>query len=165
MTFGDSVVTHLDAQLVSAQRLLELVLKQGAAVRDRDPEGVLTCLTEIQGEMDRRGRLEADRARLLQHAALHANVHAHEVDIELLAGLIEPHHAAAARDRSAQLRGLLAEITREHLVNRALMRQELAFLDHLTRLIGSDELPGYSPVASNATGRPAVVHRVLDLQA
>jgi hypothetical protein len=63
------------------------------------------------------------------------------------------------------LRRLLAEIAREHLVNRALMRQELAFLDHLTRLIGSDELPGYSPVATNVTGRPATVHRVLDLQA
>jgi hypothetical protein len=165
MTFGSSVIGHLDAQLVSAQRLLELVLKQGAAVRERDPEGVLACLTEIQGEMERRGRLEADRSRLLTHAAAHANVAAHEVDIDLLAALIEPAEAAAARDRSARLRGLLAEIAREHLVNRALMRQELAFLDHLTRLLSSDELPGYSPVASNATGRPVTLHRVLDLQA
>jgi FlgN protein len=165
VTFGDTVVAHLDAQLVSAQRLLELVLKQGAAVRERDAHGVLACLSEIQGEMERRGRLERDRTQLLQHAATHANVPAHAVDIDLLATLIEPRHAVAARDRSAQLRGLLAEITREHLVNRALMRQELAFLDHLTRLLGSDELPGYSPVAANATGRPAVVHRVLDLQA
>jgi hypothetical protein len=164
-TFGDCVVAHLDAQLISAQRLLELVLKQGAAVRERDPQGVLVCLTEIQGEMERRGRLERDRTQLLQHAAVHANVPAHAVDIDLLATLIDPGHAAAARDRSAQLRGLLAEITREHLVNRALMRQELAFLDHLTRLLGSDELPNYSPVATNVTGRPAVVHRVLDLQA
>jgi FlgN protein len=165
VTFGDTVVAHLDAQLVSAQRLLELVLKQGAAVRERDPHGVLACLTEIQGEMERRGRLERDRTQLLQHAGAHANVPAHAVDIDLLATLIDPLQADAARDRSAQLRGLLAEITREHLVNRALMRQELAFLDHLTRLLGSDELPGYSPVATNATGRPAVVHRVLDLQA
>ena len=165
MTFGDSVLAHLDAQLISAQRLLDLVLKQGAAVRERDPEGVLVCLTEIQGEMERRGRLESDRARLLSHAAVHANVPAHEVDLELLSSLIEPNQAAAARSRSAELRGLLAEIAREHLVNRALMRQELAFLDHLTRLIGSDELPGYSPVATNVTGRPATVHRVLDLQA
>lgn len=165
MTFGSSVVGHLDAQLASAQRLLELVLKQGAAVRERDPDGVVACLAEIQGEMERRGRLESDRTRLLQHAAVHANVPAHEVDIDLLASMVEPAEAEAARDRSAQLRGLLAEIAREHLVNRALMRQELAFLDHLTRLISSDELPGYSPVASNATGRPATVHRVLDLQA
>ena len=165
MTFASSVLAHLDAQLVSAQRLLDLVLRQGAAVRDRDPEGVLACLAEIQGEMERRGRLESDRSRLLQQAAVHANVPAHEVDIDLLASLIDPGAAGAARDRCAQLRGLLAEITREHLVNRALMRQELAFLDHLTRLIGSDELPGYTPVATNATGRPAAIHRVLDLQA
>jgi hypothetical protein len=165
VTFGDSVLAHLDAQLISAQRLLDLVLKQGAAVRERDPEGVLVCLTEIQGEMERRGRLESDRARLLSHAAVHANCPTHEVDLELLSSLIDSDQAIAARSRSAELRGLLAEIAREHLVNRALMRQELAFLDHLTRLIGSDELPGYSPVATNVTGRPATVHRVLDLQA
>ena len=163
MSFGDSVLAHLDAQLVSARRLLDLVLRQSAAVRARDPEVVLACLAEIQGEMERRGKLERDRAQLLQHAAVHANVPAHEVDVEVLAGLMGEHQGAAARARSAELRGLLAEIAREHLVNRALMRQELAFLDHLTRLIGSDAAPGYRP-ALTAT-RPAVVHRVLDLQA
>ena len=160
MTFGDSVLAHLDAQLVSARRLLDLVLKQAAAVRARDPEGVLACLAEIQGEMERRGRLEHERTQLLQHAAIHADVPTHAVDLELLATLIPDHHAAAARTRSAELRGLLAEIAREHLVNRALMRQELSFLDHLTRLIGGDEPAGYEPVA-----RPAPAHRVLDLQA
>ena len=165
-TFGDAILAHLDAQLTSGRRLLDLVLKQSAAVRDRDPEGVLACLAEIQGEMERRGRLEAERARLLQHAAVHTNVPAHEVDLELLAGLIPQAQADAARTKSAELRGLLAEIAREHLVNRALMRQELAFLDHLTRLIGSDEAPSYRPATANATGAGRIAtHRVLDLQA
>jgi hypothetical protein len=163
VTFGDTVLAHLDAQLVSARRLLDLVLKQSAAVRERDPEGVLACLAEIQGEMERRGKLERDRAQLLQHAGAHANVPAHEIDVELLATLLESHQGAAAKGKSAELRGLLAEIAREHLVNRALMRQELAFLDHLTRLIGRDEAPGYRPALTAA--RPAVAHRVLDLQA
>jgi hypothetical protein len=163
ISFGDSVLAHLDAQLVSGGRLLDLVLKQAAAVRDRDPEGVLACVAEIQGEMDRRARLERERAQLLQHAAAHANVPAHEVDLELLTTLIPDHHAAAARAKSAELRGLLAEIAREHLVNRALMRQELSFLDHLTRLIGSDDTPGYRPELTPRA--PAAPHRVLDLQA
>jgi hypothetical protein len=162
MTFGDSVLAHLDAQLVSARRLLDLVLKQAAAVRERDPEGVLACLAEIQGEMERRGRLERERSQLLQHAAVHANVPAHEVDVELLATLIPEAHAGTARSKSAELRGLLAEIAREHLVNRALMRQELAFLDHLTRLIGGGEPLGYQPAATLPASAP---HRVLDLQA
>jgi hypothetical protein len=162
VTFGDAVLAHLDAQLVSGRRLLDLVLKQSAAIRDRDPEGVLACVAEIQGEMDRRGRLEADRARVLQHAAVHANVPAHEIDLELLATLLPDAHAAAARGKSAELRGLLAEIAREHLVNRALMRQELAFLDHLTRLIGGDEpATGYRPTGPRAPSP----HRVLDLRA
>jgi hypothetical protein len=162
VTFGDGVLVHLDAQLVSARRLLELVLKQAGCIRERDAEGVLARLAEIQGEMERRGGLERQRAQLLQHAAVHANVPAHEIDLELLTTLVEPHTAAAARQKSAELRGLLAEIAREHLVNRALMRQELAFLDHLTRLIGGDEPLGYRPAAT----LPApTAHRVLDLEA
>src|SRR3954447_2029661 len=54
-----------------------------------------------------------------------------------------PLEAATARERSAELRGLLEEITREHGVNRALMRQELAFLDHLMRLVGQEPQAGY----------------------
>jgi hypothetical protein len=68
-----------------------------------------------------------------------------------------------ARERSAELRGLLAEIAREHGINRALMRQELAFLSHLTRLIGNDAEPGYDP--SGTTGTAAPSHHVLDLRA
>jgi hypothetical protein len=162
VTFGDGVLVHLDAQLVSARRLLELVLKQAACVRERDAEGALTRLAEIQGEMERRGGLERQRTQLLQHAAVHANVPAHEIDLELLTTLVEPHVAAIARQKSAELRGLLSEIAREHLVNRALMRQELAFLDHLTRLIGGDEPLGYRPAATLPT---PTAYRVLDLEA
>jgi len=69
-----------------------------------------------------------------------------------------------AIERSAELRGLLAEIQREHHVNRALMRQELAFLDHLVRLVGAGDDLGYKPQGDVATA-PARTHRVLDLRA
>src|SRR5204863_42494 len=68
-----------------------------------------------------------------------------DVTVERLCALVTPSAAHAVRDRSAELRGLLAEIAREHGINRALMRQELAFLSHLTRLIGQDTEPGYRP--------------------
>ena len=68
--------------------------------------------------------------------------------------------------RSAELRGLLAEIAREHGINRALMRQELAFLSHLTRLIGQEAEPGYSPPNGARRHTPAPsAYRALDLQA
>jgi hypothetical protein len=71
-------------------------------------------------------------------------------------------------ERSAELRGLLSEIAREHGINRALMRQELTFLSHLTRLIGQEPEAGYSRPGSNpnasAPAAPAV-YRALDLQA
>jgi hypothetical protein len=44
------------------------------------------------------------------------------------------------------------------------MRQELAFLAHLTRLIGRETEPGYQATGGAAGPAPAS-HHVLDLQA
>jgi hypothetical protein len=90
-------------------------------------------------------------------------VPATEVTLERLCVLVTPGAAQLLRDRSAELRGLLAEIAREHGINRALMRQELAFLSHLTRLLGGDPEPGYKQTGNTSTA-PAS-HHVLDLQA
>jgi hypothetical protein len=119
--------------------------------------------------MDRRAKLEAERAQLLVRAAGMLGSQPHEVTLDALVSLMAPADALVARERSAELRGLLAEIQREHAVNRALMRQELAFLDHLVRLVGADEEPGYRPPgelpgAIHAV-RPPATHRVLDLEA
>jgi hypothetical protein len=160
------LLAHLDAQLTSARRLLALVLEQGAAIRSRDVDGVLGKLAEIQTEMGRRGALEMERAGVLQRAGAALGVPAAEVTLERLCMLVTPGAAAMARERSAELRGLLAEIAREHGINRALMRQELAFLSHLTRLVGNEAEPGYNP--TGATGTPggwASNHHVLDLRA
>ena len=77
---------------------------------------------------------------------------------------------AGAHARSAELRGLLAELTREHACNQALMRQELSFLDHLLRLRRRAPTPAYCTYA--AGGAPPVARRAaqrhtarLDLQA
>ncbi len=169
-----AVLGHLADQLGSARTLLDAVLRQGAATRRQDVDGVLGCLTEIQGEMERRGRLETERAQLLIRAAEVLARQPHEVTLEALASLMGPADGQLARERSAELRGLLDEIQREHVVNRALMRQELAFLDHLVRLVGAEDEPGYRPpgaAGAGAGGRglsPApsyATHRVLDLQA
>ena len=157
------LLAHLDVQVASAQRLLELVLAQGTAIRARDVEAVLARLADIQAEMARRGGLETDRAGLLQRAGAALGTPAAHVTLERLCALVTPGAARAARERSAQLRGLLAEIAREHGINRALMRQELAFLSHLTRLVGNDAEPGYNPTGT--AGTPAPSHHVLDLRA
>ena len=65
-----------------------------------------------------------------------------------------PAEADLARARSAELRGLLAEIARVHGINRALMRQEMAFLDHLTRIIGAEPQTGYRPPSAGAGTAP-----------
>jgi hypothetical protein len=159
------LLVHLDAQIASAQRLLGFVLAQGKAIRVRDVDVVLARLTDVQTEMGRRGSLEHDRAALLGRAGAALGVPAAEVTLERLCALVEPGAATAARERSAELRGLLAEIAREHGINRALMRQELAFLSHLTRLVGQEPEPGYGrPDGAPAAAAPPI-HRALDLRA
>jgi hypothetical protein len=169
ITLGPAVIGHLDAQLVSARRLLDLVLRQGQAIRRQDVDAVLHRVAEIQGEMERRGGLERDRTTLLAQAGAALGAPGHAVTLDALATLMTPADGQAARERSAELRGLLAEIAREHAINRALMRQELAFLDHLTRMLGADgDVGAYRPPAEPA--RPAATPtaprlRTLDLQA
>jgi hypothetical protein len=168
-TLGPAVIGHLDAQLISARRLLDLVLRQGQAIRAQDVETVLARLGEIQGEMERRGALERDRAHLLEQAGVALGLPAHAVTLQALTSLMAPTDARSATDRSAELRGLLAEVAREHGINRALMRQELSFLDHLTRLMNPEHADtGYRPPAeagATAPAAPAVQLRTLDLTA
>jgi hypothetical protein len=136
------LLVHLDQQISSARHLLKLVLAQGTAIRERDTEAVLARLGEIQAEMVRRGKLESERTKLLQRAGAALAVPATTVTLERHCSLITPNAATAAMQRSAELRGLLAEIAREHGINRALMRQELTFLDHLLRVSGDETQPG-----------------------
>ena len=156
------LLVHLDTQINSATHLLKLVLAQGAAIRQRDTDAVLARLADIQSEMVRRGTLEQERATLLQRAGAALGVPATSVTLERLCALVTPGAAQSAMERSAELRGLLAEIAREHGINRALMRQEMAFLDHLVRLIGQEPDAGYGPTGNDH--KPAV-HRVVDAQA
>jgi hypothetical protein len=169
------VLDHLDAQIASAERLLACVLRQGGAVRARDVTTVLASLSEIQGEMGARERLELQRTDLLHRAGGVLGLAPGAVTLEGLTGLMTASQAAGARERSARLRGLLTELAREHGVNRALMRQELSFLDHLVGLLGEEPRAGYRPptVAAPAggagrVGGPAIPrepHRILDLKA
>jgi hypothetical protein len=157
------VIAHLDEQIASGRRLLASILAQGASIRSRDVEGVVSRLGEIKTEMDLRGRLEEERAVLLGRAGTALGVPAAAVTLDGLATLMTSSEAAEARVRSAELRGLLDEIAREHGTNRALMRQELAFLDHLVRLMGSEAEAGYNP--AGPTPPSSNGPRALDLQA
>lgn len=168
---GRAVLAHLDAQIQSARHLLELILKQGRAIKARDVENVLTLLAGIQAEVERRTHLEAGRTDLLTRAGQLLGVPAANVTMSQLVTLMPAAEAQVAQARSAELTGLLNEVAREHGVNRALMRQELTFLSHLTRLVGGGEPEtGYRPPAqpsaiSTAVPRAAGATRLLDLKA
>jgi hypothetical protein len=143
------VIAHLEAQLVSARRLLQIVLEQGAAIRGRDVQQVVA------------------RARLLDRAGAHLGVAPTAVSMSLLDAVMDPGRAPLAHARSAELRGILEEVQREHHVNRALMNQELAFLDHLLRLTDADRHLGYDSAGDHnrvTAPRLSSRHRVLDLE-
>jgi hypothetical protein len=160
-----SVIAHLGTQIDSARRLLGHVLKQGEAIRNREVDAVRARFGEIQAEMDGRGRLELQRTALLTQAGSRLGLAPAEITLDRIAVLMTESQAAQARELSAELRGLLAEIERQHTTNRALMRQELAFLEHLTRLIGLEPEAGYRPAGAPAHRNAAPVHRAFDFRA
>jgi hypothetical protein len=73
--------------------------------------------------------------------------------------------AQLAQQRSDELQRLLGELAREHATNQALMRQELAFLDHLLNLIEPLPSLGYaaSGTRSSMPAAPLPGHQSLDL--
>lgn len=167
---GAALIAHLDAQLASADRMLDLVLQQGRAVRARDVESVLSLVGQLERESDARGALEASRTALLQRAGASLGVPGSAITIDAFCTLLTPPAAAAARERSTRLRGVLREVRDEHLIVRTLMRQELAFVDHLVRLLGGEDSGDTGAYQSQAVRKPAhtsapQTHRLLDLQA
>jgi hypothetical protein len=169
MSLGSALLAHLAGQRASTERLLQVVLRQHVAIRARDVEEVLATMTEIQAEMERRGALERERRTLLAAAADRLGVAPHAVTLDAVCSLLDPVGAELARERSAELRGLLAEVGRRHQANVALMRQELSFLEHLIRLLGAEEHGGYAPPSAGAGRAPvhprALPPHVLDLHA
>lgn len=168
---GHALLDHFDRQLSSAERLLQLVLEQARAVRVRDVSRVIELVGQIQAETDGRGRLESERVALLTQAGTALGAHGSTVTLEAFCTLLDPVTAGEARARSERLRGLLREVRTEHLVVRALMRQELAFVDHLVRMLGAEE-PGSAGTyarpgggGANTAAPASSIHRVLDLEA
>jgi FlgN protein len=162
------VLAHLDAQIASARSLLEVVLEQGAAIRAREVHTVVRLAGILRGEMGRRQLLEEDRSRLLVRCGERLGVAPQAVTLGDLLGLMEPARAERASANSAELRGLLHELQREHTGNRALMQIELGFLDHLMGMLALDGVNGYDTHGSSKAitrSRPHGGLHVLDLRA
>jgi FlgN protein len=160
------VIAHLEAQLVAARRLLHVVLEQGAAIRNRDVRGVVQLTGVLQAELQRRQLLETQRLALLQRAGTRLGVPGGSVTLALLETLMDSESARLAGARSSELRGMLETVQREHHVNRALMGQELAFLDHLLKLAGVAGHESYDATGDRLSSTAAQVtgHRVFDLE-
>jgi len=168
---GVEVLDHLDAQIASVQRLLEIVLEQGAAIRARDVHTVVRFAGMLHGELARRAQIEATRSLLLERTGALLGIPAQAVTLTRLSVLLDPARAQLAAARSAQLRGLLEELRREHACNRALMQIELSFLDHLMQSLALDagvhgyDARGTTNGASGGGRAPVHTLRVLDLSA
>jgi hypothetical protein len=162
------VLTHLEAQLASARGLLVLVLEQGSAIRARDVQAVVRLAGILRGELERRQMLEEQRSQLLQRSGERLGAAAEAVTLEMLCTLMGEAQAERARALSAELRGLLHELDREHSTNRTLMQIELGFLDHLMGVLALDGVSGYDTHGSSTSitrSRPSGGLHVLDLRA
>lgn len=158
---GERLVRHLDRQITAARKLLSCVLEQGRAIRERAVDRTVAAAAAVRNEIEQREQLERERAELLAEAARALGTEPDAVTLEAICSLLDPRTAEAARHRSHELRGLLGEIAREHQTNRILLRQELAFLDHLLRLASGPQGAAYRPDGDLVTAAPHV-HRVID---
>jgi hypothetical protein len=156
------LIEHLDRQLTSSRRLLGIVLAQGDAIKVQDVEAVLARLADVQAEMVKRAQIERERDVLLQHASVALGVPVAEVSLESILVLVPVDEAEHARELSAELRGLLAEVARVHAQNRVLIRQELAFLDPLMRVLTGVPQAGYSPFGEGSVPQP---NNLVDMRA
>jgi hypothetical protein len=138
------LIEHLQRQLDSSRRLLEIVLGQRDSIRKQDVESVLASLTDVQSEMAYRARLEAERDAILLEVALATGAAPDTLDLDAVLVGMPAHECAQARALSAELRGLITEVGRIHDQNRILLRQELTFLDHLMRVLSGTPQGGYS---------------------
>ena len=163
MLLTRDVLAHLATQLDSARRMLGIVLEQATAIRQRAVPEVVKLATSLQTEMHRREVIEGERIQLLARAGAQLHVSAGDVSIAMLANLMDEDSAEMARSHTAELRGMLLEIQREHTTNRALMQQELAFLDHLLRLAGN--AGGYDAGGEQGRRKPLMHRPVFDLEA
>ena len=148
------LVEHLERQLESNRRLLQIVLAQGEAIKVQDVQTVLARLADVQHEMLKRAQIERERDGLLQTAAQVLRVPADQVSLDMLLTLTPEPTATRVRALSAELKGLLAEVARIHRQNRVLIRQELLFLDHLMRVMSGAPQAGYTAVGHTTPTQP-----------
>lgn len=162
------VLDHLQAQTLSARALLAAVLEQGAAIRARDVQAVVRMAGMLRGQMGSRQLLEEQRSELLARSGERLGVPSSSVTLGMLCGLMDAESASLAQARSAELKGLLHELQREHSCNRALMQIELGFLDHLMGMLALDGVSGYDTRGTSTSITQPPPHagmHVLDLRA
>jgi hypothetical protein len=165
---ASAVIAHLDAQIASARGLLAVVLEQSAAIREQDVQAVVRLAGMLRGEIGRRELLDEQRSLLLMRAGERLGVAAETVTLSGLLTLMRPDQAQRASAASSELKGLLAELQREHACNRAIMQIELGFLDHLMGQLAIDGVNGYDTRGSSTPitrARPHGGLHVLDLRA
>lgn len=149
------LIGHLRMQVASAQRLLLVLLAQRDSIRRQDVEGVLARLGDVQAELAVRQRIERERDDLLRSVGTRLGVAPEALHLEDLLGGIPAGQAHEARSLSAELKGLLSEISTVHQQNRLLIRQELSFLDHLLRVLSGAPQAGYSASGGFASAAPS----------
>jgi hypothetical protein len=150
------LIAHLTEQVASAERLLATVTAQTEAIKTQDVPTLLTRLGDVQQELEVRKRLELERDRLIDSAAIRRNVPRDTIDLDALLEGLPADQAARARELSAHLRKVLARVAQVHGSNRVLIRQELTFVDHLLRVLSGTPQAGYSPAGWTSAPRPPV---------
>lgn len=158
------LLDHFQGQLASVRRLIAIMDAQENAIRAHDVEGVIESAYDLQAELGRRIELELQRKRLLCEAASKLGVVPEEVTLDMLLEGVEDEPAEHARMASRTLGELIAELTRRHQLNRDLLHQELAFVEHMLAALGVTQKADTYSDGAQQTGIQTGETTILDVK-
>ena len=150
------LIDHLERQLESSRRLLGSCSPRATRSARQDVEAVLARLADVQAEMVNRARLERERDALLR--AGRAPRSACAATSSTLEDLLVAAARQTRRSARASCRPSCGPARRGRPGARpepVLIRQELAFLDHLMRVLSGAPQGGYSPTGWTRAPQPA----------
>ena len=158
----------LRAQAGVHQRMLELTAQQLQAVRARDPRAVAESLHGLEAAMMERGRVEAQRAQLIDRAARELGVPADEVTAELIGATAPGPVQEELRQAAEQLRDVVGRLQRVVDAQRTLLTHEMETFEALLRQMVAHTStaagPTYGKDGATGAGDGSPRMKLLDLQ-
>jgi len=152
----DTLIAHMQEQIASLKNMNSVLDNQEDAVRRNDVDRVLETISQLQGELVERVRLEGSREHLMTQWAGELGCTPEEVTVSKLVHL-DPIRGDKLKALSLELHQAATEVQAKQQYCKALLHSELRFISHLVDALYPGRNAGtYSPGDSTPQMQPAM---------